>query len=87
LTRQLTVYTRRGCHLCSDMVQALERLRPELGFQLQDVDIDADAELHRRYDTRVPVLADGEVDICYYFLDEARLREHLRAGDRCSTDE
>jgi len=81
LTQLLTVYTRRGCHLCSDMVQALERLRPELGFQLRDVDIDTDADLHRRYDTRVPVLAAGEVDICYYFLDEARLRAHLRPGD------
>ena len=37
-------------------MQALERLRPELGFQLLDVDIDADDELRRRYDTRVPVL-------------------------------
>jgi len=80
LTRQLTVYTRRGCHLCSEMMQALERLRPELGFQLLDVDIDDDPELRRRYDTRVPVLAAGEVEICYYFLEEARLRAHLGSG-------
>jgi glutaredoxin len=80
LTQQLTVYTRRGCHLCSDMMQALERLRPELGFQLLDVDIDSDPGLQSRYDTRVPVLAAGEVEICYYFLEEARLRAHLRAS-------
>jgi len=80
LTAQLTVYTRRGCHLCIEMVQALERLRPELGFQLRDVDIDSDSELRSRYDTRVPVLADGEVEICYYFLEEARLRAHLGAS-------
>lgn len=80
MTQQLTVYTRRGCHLCSDMMQALERLRPELGFQLLDVDIDSDPGLQSRYDTRVPVLAAGEVEICYYFLEEARLRAHLRAS-------
>ena len=80
LTQQLTVYTRRGCGLCSEMMQALERLRPELGFQLLDVDIDADPELQRRYDTRGPVLAAGEVEICYYFLEEERLRAHLRLG-------
>lgn len=80
LKQQLTVYTRRGCHLCSDMMQALERLRPELGFQLLEVDIDADPELRRRFDTRVPVLAAGEVEICYYFLEEASLRAHLRPG-------
>ena len=38
---QLTVYTRRGCHLCSDMLQALEGLRDELGFQLVDIDIES----------------------------------------------
>ena len=80
MTAQLTVYTRRGCHLCNEMVQALERLRPELGFELQDVDIDSDPELRSRYDTRVPVLAAGEVEICYYFLEESRLRAHLGAS-------
>ncbi|MGB5177973.1 MAG: glutaredoxin family protein [Gammaproteobacteria bacterium] len=80
MTPQLTVYTRRGCHLCSDMLQALECLRPELGFQLLEVDIDTDPELRRRYDTRVPVLAAGEVEICYYFLEETRLRAHLALG-------
>ncbi|MEN8204418.1 MAG: glutaredoxin family protein [Pseudomonadota bacterium] len=84
--QQLTVYTRRGCHLCSDMMQALERLRPELGFQLLGVDIDSDPELRRRYDTRVPVLAAGEVEICYYFLEEACLREHLQLSPRSSRD-
>ena len=77
MTTQLTVYTRRGCHLCSEMTQALERLRPELGFQLLDVDIDSDPGLRSRYDTRVPVLVAGEVEICYYFLEESRLRAHL----------
>ena len=80
MTTQLTVYTRRGCHLCSEMTQALERLRPELGFQLLDVDIDSDPGLRSRYDTRVPVLVAGEVEICYYFLEEARLRAHLSGG-------
>ena len=75
---QLTVYTRRDCHLCSDMLQALEALRDELGFQLVDIDIDSDPALRHRYDTRVPVLADADVEICYYFLEESRLRAHLQ---------
>lgn len=81
MTQQLTVYTRRGCHLCTDMTQALERLRLELAFDITTVDIDADPELRRLYDTRVPVLAAEGVEICYYFLEEQRLREHLLAHD------
>ena len=70
---RLTVFVRRGCHLCTDMVQALERLRPELGFEYSQVDIDQNPDLLRRYDTRVPVLVAGDTEICYYFLEEQRL--------------
>ena len=80
MSRQLTVYIRHGCHLCTEMTQALERLRPELGFDYITIDIDAEAELRERYDSRVPVLAAGGTEICYYFLEEARLRELLQGG-------
>jgi len=75
---QLTVYIRRGCHLCTEMTQALERLRPELGINITEVDIDTSPELVRLYDTRVPVLVADDVEICYYFLEEGRLREYLQ---------
>jgi len=75
---RLTVFVRRGCHLCTDMVQALERLRPELGFEYSQVDIDQNPDLLRQYDTRVPVLAAGDTEICYYFLEEQRLRAHFQ---------
>jgi len=78
MSRHLTVYIRHGCHLCTEMTQALERLRPELRFDYATVDIDARPELRERYDTRVPVLAAGGVEICYYFLEESRLRAFLQ---------
>lgn len=76
---QLTVYMRRGCHLCEDMTRALERLRPELGFSYEEVDIDRDATLQARYHARVPVLAAPDTELSAYFLDEARLRAWCRA--------
>ena len=79
VTPRLTVFVRRGCHLCTDMTQALERLRPELGFEYSEVDIDRDPDLLSRYDTRVPVLVVGDTEICYYFLEEQRLRACLKS--------
>jgi len=79
MPRRLTVYIRQGCHLCTEMTQALERLRPELGFDYATVDIDADPDLRERYNTRVPVLAANGAEICYYFLEETRLRTFLQA--------
>lgn len=77
---RLTLYVRRGCHLCSDMAQALERLRGVHGFSVTEVDIDDDPELVERYDTRVPVLAAGATEICYYFLEEGPLLAWLEAA-------
>lgn len=84
----LTVYGREYCHLCSDMVEALEALRPGYGFRLEVVDVDRDEALERRYGTLVPVLAvDGE-EICHYFLDRDALDAYFagviaeRAGIR-----
>ena len=74
MNRRLTVYVRRGCHLCTDMVVALYRLQDELGFELTEVDIDRDPALVARYDTRVPVLVGGEDELCHHFLDGERLR-------------
>lgn len=48
----LVLVTRQGCHLCDD---ALRHLR-DLGFEPELADVDADDELFRLYDWRVPVL-------------------------------
>jgi len=71
---ELTVYVRRGCHLCTDMTLALYRLQDDLGFTLAEVDVDRDPALAARYGARVPVLVGGAVELCHYFLDKDRLR-------------
>ena len=54
----VVLVTRSGCHLCD---QALAALR-ELGIEPEQRDVDADEQLHQRYEWRVPVvLLDGEV--------------------------
>ena len=78
MPRDLTVYVRRGCHLCTDMTVALQRLQGELGFNVSEVDIDRDPVLTKRYDRRVPVLTGGDIELCHFFLDEERLRAWCR---------
>lgn len=78
MRHQLILYVRRGCHLCTDMARALDRLRPVYGFDYSAVDIDADPELARAYGARVPVLTEGATEICDCLLDEQRLAGHLR---------
>ena len=54
----VVLVTRRECHLCDTALAALR----ELGIEPEIADVDADDELFRLYDWRVPVvLADGNV--------------------------
>jgi glutaredoxin len=51
--------SRDGCHLCEMAEQALA----EIGIEFERLDVDADQELARSYDFRVPVLLlDGRVE-------------------------
>ena len=52
---ELVLVTRKGCHLCD---QALALLG-ELGHEPRLADVDADDELFRLYDWRVPVILAG----------------------------
>ncbi len=69
----LTVYGRAHCHLCQDMIAALQELRARLPFRLDIIDVDGDSILKSRYGELVPVLvAEGE-EICHYHLDPVAL--------------
>ena len=75
--RTVTLYGRPDCHLCAEARAALERVRATHAFALEEVDIDADDELFKRYLERIPVVAlDGE-ELFDYFVDEAVLRDRL----------
>ena len=69
----LIVYGREHCHLCHNMIAALQILQARLSFHLEVVDVDSDDELRSRYGERVPVLLAGGEEICHYYLDRVAL--------------
>ena len=76
--RTLTLYTSPGCHLCDEARDAIMRLRDEgATFELNEIDIERDDELHRTYLERIPVVAlDGEL-VSELVLDTNALRARL----------
>ena len=75
----VTVYSKPDCHLCEQALTVLRGLQPELGFELEERDIQRQESLHRAYFERIPVIAlDGE-ELCDYFVDEPLLRERLES--------
>lgn len=79
----LTLYSRDYCHLCHDMLSALQELRTGYAgcFDIQVIDVDADPILLSRYDELVPVLAvigeDWVRELCHYFLDTPAVLGYL----------
>jgi glutaredoxin len=79
--RTVTLYSRPGCHLCDEARVALQRVRAQAPFALEEVDIEADDALHARYLERIPVVAlDGE-ELYDYFVDEPALLRRILYRD------
>ncbi|MBV8635347.1 MAG: glutaredoxin family protein [Burkholderiaceae bacterium] len=80
---KFTLYSRSYCHLCDDMLQALQAFGVPPPYSIDVVDVDANLDLVARYDELVPVLlgqrseTDTPVQLCHYFLDPAALRTFL----------
>jgi glutaredoxin len=76
----LTLYLRRGCHLCEDMQRDLQRLGADWGFTVHGIDIDADPVLQALYHEQVPVLMRDGQEICRHFLDADALKRAIDAA-------
>ncbi|MEA2407442.1 MAG: hypothetical protein QOE69_1561 [Thermoleophilaceae bacterium] len=77
----VTLYGKPGCHLCDDARAAVARVRSEHPFELREVDVTLDPELHREYGERIPVLElDGE-ELFEFHVEERVLVERLDRVD------
>jgi glutaredoxin len=75
----VTLYTRAGCHLCEEAKRAIEAARGRADFDYQEVDIDGDRELRRRYNDQVPVIAINGVKAFKYRVEAKELLKKLEA--------
>jgi glutaredoxin len=70
---RLVMYSRPACNLCDDARVVLLRV----GEPFEEVDIESDDELLKRYLERIPVIAlDGE-ELYDFFIDEQDLRRRV----------
>jgi glutaredoxin len=70
---RLVMYSRPGCHLCDDARVVLLRV----GEPFEEVDIESDDELLKRYLERIPVIALDGVELYDFFIDEQDLRRRV----------
>jgi glutaredoxin len=81
--RDVTLYTRPGCHLCEEAKQQIAPLLKEFSARLTEINIDEDPDLRARYDYDVPVIFLGARKAAKHRVDLAQFRRQLRdAGVR-----
>jgi glutaredoxin len=75
--REVTLYTRPGCHLCDEAKAAIAPLLSEFGATLREVNIDEDAALKERYGWDIPVIFIGARKAAKHRVDPAQFRRQL----------
>jgi len=74
--RQVIVYSRKGCHLCEVVKESLAKLSRRGGFVWNEVDVDSDDELRRKFNDEVPVVfIDGRKAFKYRMDEQEFLRK------------
>jgi hypothetical protein len=66
---KLTVLSREYCHLCEELIAGLKRFQARYDFDIEVVDVDAHPRLEEKWGDKVPVVLDGERELCHYYLD------------------
>ena len=76
--RDVTLYTRPGCHLCDEAKSAIAPLLREFGATLREVNIDDDPILKERYGGDIPVIFIGQKKAAKHRIDVNQFRRQLR---------
>ncbi len=75
--RDVTLYTRPGCHLCEEAKAAIAPLLREFGAVLHEVNVDEDAALKELYGWDVPVIFVGQRKAAKHHVNLAQFRRQL----------
>lgn len=78
--RYVILYTRPGCHLCDEAKQAMQGADCNNEYTLEEINIESDRELLRRYQYDIPVITIDGVEAFRHRLTAEAFRERIRAG-------
>jgi uncharacterized membrane protein len=76
----VTLYTRKGCHLCEQARADLDSLQEKYPHRLVEIDIDSDPALLKKYMLEIPVIEAGPYELKSPF-DRQKLMMTLGAAD------
>ena len=71
------IYSRPGCHLCDEAKAAIMSAGCSDGFTLEEVNIESDEELLRKYKYDIPVISINGVESFIHRVDSKDFRTRI----------
>jgi glutaredoxin len=79
--REVTLYTRPGCHLCEEAKNAMAPILRKARAVLREVNIEGDPVLEARYGVDIPVIFIGARKAAKHRVDVKQFRRQLLEKD------
>jgi glutaredoxin len=77
---KVVIYSKPECHLCDEAKAAIQAAGCEGQYTLEEVNIESDAELRRRYRYDIPVITLDGVEAFRHRVSPEQFREALRGA-------
>ena len=78
--RRVTIYSRPGCHLCEEAKAAIENSNCSDRVTLEEVNIESDEELLKKYKYDIPVVAIDGVEAFIHRVDPEEFKLRILSG-------
>ena len=75
---KVVIYSKPGCHLCDEAKAAIEAAGCEGQYALDEVNIESDPDLLRRYRYEIPVITFDGVEVFRHRLSSEEFRDALQ---------
>jgi glutaredoxin len=75
--QRVIIYSRPGCHLCEEAKQAIAAAECLDEYTLEEINIESDANLLKRYQYDIPVITIDRVEAFRHRLTSKAFREKL----------
>ena len=75
---RVVIYSRPGCHLCEEAKKVIEASGYHEEYTLEEINIESDAELLRRYRYDIPVITINGEEAFRHCVTADEFRENLK---------
>ena len=72
------IYSRPGCHLCEEAKAAIQHAGIDDQFTLEEINIESDNELLRKYKYDIPVITINGVESFIHRVDAKEFRTRIK---------